>query len=90
MTSTYTVVNPATELAIAEVTMADLATTDGLIERAADAFPGVARGREVEGARQRHALGVAHAVAVGVDVLVDNPAVGADVPPSCSRASDDL
>ena len=37
--TTYTVVNPATELAVAEIEMADLAATDAAIERAAAAFP---------------------------------------------------
>jgi acyl-CoA reductase-like NAD-dependent aldehyde dehydrogenase len=36
---TYTVVNPATARPVTEVTEADLAETDALIERAADAFP---------------------------------------------------
>ncbi|KAA1395250.1 aldehyde dehydrogenase family protein [Aeromicrobium ginsengisoli] len=40
MSNTYTVVNPATEQAVVEVEMADLAATDAAIERAAEAFPG--------------------------------------------------
>ncbi|MRK02717.1 aldehyde dehydrogenase family protein [Aeromicrobium sp. S22] len=40
MTSTHTVINPATEEAVAEVEMADLAAADAAIERAAEAFPG--------------------------------------------------
>ncbi|MRJ75225.1 aldehyde dehydrogenase family protein [Aeromicrobium sp. SMF47] len=40
MTSTHTVINPATEEAVAEVEMADLAAVDAAIERAAEAFPG--------------------------------------------------
>ena len=39
MSTTYTVVNPATGQTVTEVEMADLAMTDALIERAADAFP---------------------------------------------------
>jgi betaine-aldehyde dehydrogenase len=39
VTSTYTVVNPATEESVADVAMADLAATDAAIERAAEAFP---------------------------------------------------
>ncbi len=38
MSSTYTVINPATEESVAEVDMADLAATDAAIERAAEAF----------------------------------------------------
>ncbi|MFT4010129.1 MAG: aldehyde dehydrogenase family protein [Nocardioidaceae bacterium] len=38
--TTYTVINPATAEALTEVTLADLAQTDAVIERAADAFPG--------------------------------------------------
>ncbi|WP_082530567.1 aldehyde dehydrogenase family protein [Aeromicrobium sp. Root344] len=40
MSNTYTVVNPATEQAVVEVEMADLAATDAAIARAAEAFPG--------------------------------------------------
>jgi acyl-CoA reductase-like NAD-dependent aldehyde dehydrogenase len=39
VTSTYTVTNPATEEAVTEVEMADLAATDAAIERAAEAYP---------------------------------------------------
>lgn len=39
MSSTYTVVNPATEQAVVEVQMADLAATDAAIERAGEAYP---------------------------------------------------
>ena len=39
MSSTYTVINPATEQAVTEVAMADLAATDAAIERAAEAYP---------------------------------------------------
>jgi acyl-CoA reductase-like NAD-dependent aldehyde dehydrogenase len=39
VSTTHTVVNPATEQAVAEIEMADLATTDAAIERAAAAFP---------------------------------------------------
>ncbi|MCW2751245.1 MAG: Betaine-aldehyde dehydrogenase [Aeromicrobium sp.] len=39
MSSTYTVVNPATEETVAEVHLADLAETDAAIERAVEAFP---------------------------------------------------
>ncbi|WP_082582310.1 aldehyde dehydrogenase [Aeromicrobium sp. Root236] len=39
MSNTYTVVNPATEQAVVEVEMADLAATDAAIARAAEAFP---------------------------------------------------
>ncbi|MDX6278367.1 MAG: hypothetical protein QOJ72_2495 [Nocardioidaceae bacterium] len=39
MSSTYTVVNPATEEEVTEVHLADLAETDAAIERAAEAFP---------------------------------------------------
>ncbi|MCW2840376.1 MAG: Betaine-aldehyde dehydrogenase [Aeromicrobium sp.] len=39
MTSTYTVVNPATAEAVVDVAMADLVETDAAIERAAEAFP---------------------------------------------------
>jgi acyl-CoA reductase-like NAD-dependent aldehyde dehydrogenase len=39
VSSTYTVVNPATEQPVVEVDMADLAMTDAAIERAAEAFP---------------------------------------------------
>ena len=38
-TTTFTVVNPATEQAVAEVALADVATTDAAIERAHEAFP---------------------------------------------------
>jgi acyl-CoA reductase-like NAD-dependent aldehyde dehydrogenase len=37
--TTHTVINPATEQAVADVEMADLAATDAAIERAAAAFP---------------------------------------------------
>ena len=39
MSTTFTVVNPATEQAVAEVALADVATTDAAIERAHEAFP---------------------------------------------------
>jgi acyl-CoA reductase-like NAD-dependent aldehyde dehydrogenase len=39
VTSTHTVINPATEEAVTEVEMADLAATDAAIERAAEAYP---------------------------------------------------
>jgi acyl-CoA reductase-like NAD-dependent aldehyde dehydrogenase len=39
LSTTYTVVNPATEEAVVEVHLADLAETDAAIERAAEAFP---------------------------------------------------
>jgi acyl-CoA reductase-like NAD-dependent aldehyde dehydrogenase len=39
LSSTYTVVNPATEEQVTEVHLADLAETDAAIERAAEAFP---------------------------------------------------
>ncbi|MET1039312.1 MAG: aldehyde dehydrogenase family protein [Aeromicrobium sp.] len=38
--STYTVINPATEAAVVDVELADLAATDAAIERAVAAFPG--------------------------------------------------
>ncbi|MBC7630230.1 aldehyde dehydrogenase family protein [Aeromicrobium sp.] len=39
MSSSYTVVNPATEEDVTEVEMSDLAMTDALIAKAADAYP---------------------------------------------------
>ncbi|MCD9199763.1 aldehyde dehydrogenase family protein [Aeromicrobium wangtongii] len=39
MTAIHTVVNPATEQAVTDVELADLAMADAAIERAADAFP---------------------------------------------------
>jgi acyl-CoA reductase-like NAD-dependent aldehyde dehydrogenase len=39
VSTTYTVVNPATEQEVVEVEMADLAATDAAIERAAEAYP---------------------------------------------------
>ncbi|CAN5338551.1 aldehyde dehydrogenase family protein [soil metagenome] len=39
MSTTYTVINPATERAVADVSMATVAEADALIERAAEAFP---------------------------------------------------
>ena len=39
MSDTYTVVNPATEQAVADVQMADLAAVDAAIDRAAAALP---------------------------------------------------
>lgn len=39
MSSTYTVINPATEESVVEVEMADLAAADAAIERAAEAYP---------------------------------------------------
>ncbi|MCB1240800.1 MAG: aldehyde dehydrogenase family protein, partial [Tetrasphaera sp.] len=39
VSNTYTVVNPATEQAVADVQMADLAAVDAVIDRAAAALP---------------------------------------------------